>query len=151
MFKNNRILIRLFLITNLWFLCMLLLYLALFRTTRCGRRRCFKVRQVVPLHFRLVKVKLRFGSPESDPFARFEKDFKPVPFSGCCVLAYAFCVVVQANSCVPLACWSSHTRPTCFTELHFCPTALPPCWADSSCKWLLWDRSDKPQKLDQIE
>lgn len=122
----------------------IIIALGSFRTTQSDRRRYFKVRQVVLLYFPLVNVKLRFGSPESEPFSRFETDFKPVPFSGCCV---SRCVLrCGANQLMCITdCWSSHSRPTCFTELHFCPTALPPCWADSSCKWLLgpkWQASE---------
>lgn len=38
-----------------------------------------------------------------------------------------------------------------FTERHLCPAALPPCWADSSCEWLLGPKWQAPEiGLDRV-
>lgn len=38
-----------------------------------------------------------------------------------------------------------------FTEQRLCPTALPPCWSDSSCEWLLGPKWQAPEiGLDRV-
>lgn len=125
-------------------------------TSPCDRRRCGSVRRVARFSFSLGfnQTTARTICWSRNHLSELRGVLCPFHSAGV-VFAELLSVAVQTSSQTTPTVESSHSRLACFffffTEQRLCPTALPPCWSDSSCEWLLGPKWQAPEiGLDRV-